>query len=269
MAYLDNSSITVDAVLTKKGREILAKGGTSFKITKFALADDEIDYSLWNPLHPSGSDYYGKVIENMPVMEALIDESQAMRYKLISIDDILSTATTVNLPYIQVSYIGGSITNGSTVSITANDSTKSIIFTPETNYTINGLTQRAGLDTTTDGFGYTFILNKPLNDIINESKGIFTDSGTQFIGIDSDKITATTQQFVGDGDFTAITRIGSSLQINLNSVGLMSQDTTFTLPITVLGNQSGTTFNMVISITVPANLKSLIASGISRTNNAV
>jgi hypothetical protein len=49
MGYLDNTSITVDAILTNKGRELLAQGGTSFNITQFALGDDEIDYTLWNP----------------------------------------------------------------------------------------------------------------------------------------------------------------------------------------------------------------------------
>ena len=68
MGFLDNTSITVDAILTKKGRELLARGQDEFRITKFALADDEVDYELWNPAHSLGSDYYGIVIENMPVM---------------------------------------------------------------------------------------------------------------------------------------------------------------------------------------------------------
>ena len=55
MAYLDNSVVTVDAILTKKGRELMARGDGSFQITQFALADDEIDYTLYNPSHPSGS----------------------------------------------------------------------------------------------------------------------------------------------------------------------------------------------------------------------
>ena len=59
MGYLDNSIVTVDAILTKKGRELLARGDGSFKITQFALADDEIDYTLYNPSHPSGSSFYG------------------------------------------------------------------------------------------------------------------------------------------------------------------------------------------------------------------
>ena len=56
MGYLDNSSITVDAVLTKKGREILKNGG-SLNITSFTLSDTGVDYTLWNPSHPSGAEY--------------------------------------------------------------------------------------------------------------------------------------------------------------------------------------------------------------------
>jgi len=54
MGYLNNSVVTVDAILTKKGRELLARGDGSFKITQFALSDDEIDYTLYNTSHPSG-----------------------------------------------------------------------------------------------------------------------------------------------------------------------------------------------------------------------
>ena len=85
MGYLDNSSVTVDAILTLKGRELLAKGGNAFQITQFALGDDEIDYSLWNPDHPLGTAYYGTIIENMPITEAIPDETQALKYKLISL----------------------------------------------------------------------------------------------------------------------------------------------------------------------------------------
>jgi hypothetical protein len=84
MGYLDNSTVTVDAILTNKGREILASGGR-LNITKFALSDDEIDYDLWNPQHTLGTNYYGAVIENMPVLEALPDETQMLRYKLVTL----------------------------------------------------------------------------------------------------------------------------------------------------------------------------------------
>ena len=59
MGYLDNSSVTIDAILTVKGRELLAQGANNFKITQFALGDDEIDYTLWNSDHPLGTAYYG------------------------------------------------------------------------------------------------------------------------------------------------------------------------------------------------------------------
>ena len=85
MGYLNNQVVTIDAILTKKGRELLAKGDGSFNITQFALADDEIDYTLYNPNHPSGSNYYGEAIENMPLMEAFPDETQMMKYKLATL----------------------------------------------------------------------------------------------------------------------------------------------------------------------------------------
>lgn len=97
MGYLDNSSVTVDAILTLKGRELLAKGGNSFKITQFALGDDEVDYSLWNPNHPLGTNYYGVIIENMPVTEAIPDETQALRSKLITLPK-----QTTNVPVVTV-----------------------------------------------------------------------------------------------------------------------------------------------------------------------
>ena len=85
MGYLNNQVVTIDAILTKKGRELLAKGDGTFKITQFALADDEIDYTLYNITHPSGSAYYGEAIENMPLLEAFPDETQIMKYKLATL----------------------------------------------------------------------------------------------------------------------------------------------------------------------------------------
>jgi hypothetical protein len=97
MGYLDNTSVTVDAILTLKGRELLARGGNAFKITQFALGDDEVDYSLWNPDHPLGTEYYGTIIENMPITEAIPDETQALKYKLVSLPK-----DTTNIPVINV-----------------------------------------------------------------------------------------------------------------------------------------------------------------------
>ena len=69
MGFLDNSSITVDAILTKRGRQILASGG-DLNITKFALSDEEVDYTLYDVTHPNGTDSYGSAIENMSLLEA-------------------------------------------------------------------------------------------------------------------------------------------------------------------------------------------------------
>jgi|TARA_B100000029_G_C17500111_1_gene932347 hypothetical protein len=69
MGFLDNTSVTVDAILTKRGREILSTGG-DFEITKFSLSDEEVDYTLYDVTHPNGTDYYGTVIENMNLLEA-------------------------------------------------------------------------------------------------------------------------------------------------------------------------------------------------------
>ena len=54
MGYLSNSSVVVDAILTDKGRELLSQNNGSFQITQFSLSDDEVDYNLYNPNHPSG-----------------------------------------------------------------------------------------------------------------------------------------------------------------------------------------------------------------------
>ena len=85
MGYLDNTSITVDAILTKRGRELLARGDGSFNITQFALADDEIDYTLFNEDHPNGSQFAGEAIENMPLIEAIPDENNIMIHKLVTL----------------------------------------------------------------------------------------------------------------------------------------------------------------------------------------
>ena len=82
MGVLDNTTITVDAILTKKGRELLAKGDGQFKITKFALADDEIDYGLYDITHPNGSNFYGAAIENMNLLEAIPNQTLAVKYFL-------------------------------------------------------------------------------------------------------------------------------------------------------------------------------------------
>jgi len=91
MAYLNNNTTVVDAVLTNKGRELLAQG--QFNVTKFALADDEVDYSLYDSSHPLGSAFYGDAIEALPVTEAVPDETLLLRYKLVTLP-----SNTKNIP---------------------------------------------------------------------------------------------------------------------------------------------------------------------------
>jgi len=85
MGVLDNTSVTVDAILTKKGREKLAKGEGQFRITKFALGDDEIDYNLYDVTHPNGSNFYGEAIDNMNLLEAVPDQNLSLRFKLTDV----------------------------------------------------------------------------------------------------------------------------------------------------------------------------------------
>jgi hypothetical protein len=103
MAYLNNEEIIVDAILTKKGREKLA-AGEGLNITKFALGDDEIDYSLYTPDHPKGSAYYDAAIRAIPITEASPDETQVLRYKLVT----LPKGTT------KIPFVSAGITNIST-----------------------------------------------------------------------------------------------------------------------------------------------------------
>ena len=100
MGYLDNASVTVDAVLTKKGREILKDGG-NLNITSFTVSDTGVDYTLWNPDHPSGSAYYGEAIENLPNLEALPNSAYFMRNNLLTLN-----REQLQLPYVRVGNLG-------------------------------------------------------------------------------------------------------------------------------------------------------------------
>ena len=113
MGYLNNTIVTVDAILTTKGRELLAKNDGSFRITQFALADDEIDYTLYNPNNPSGSAYYGQAIENMPLLEAFPQETQVMKYKLVTLP-----RGTAKLPILDLGYNAIVIKQGASLAIT-------------------------------------------------------------------------------------------------------------------------------------------------------
>tara|TARA_S200002703_G_scaffold116650_1_gene102157 strand:+ start:3412 stop:4083 length:672 start_codon:yes stop_codon:yes gene_type:complete len=113
MGYLNNQVVTVDAILTKKGRELLAKNDGSFRITQFAVADDEIDYTLYNPQHPSGSSFYGEAIENMPLLEAFPQETQIMKYKLVTLP-----RGTAKLPVLDLGYSAINLKQGAALAVT-------------------------------------------------------------------------------------------------------------------------------------------------------
>ena len=113
MGYLNNSVVTIDAILTDTGRQLLAQNDGSFRITQFALADDEIDYTLYNPNHPSGSAYYGQAIENMPLLEAFPQSTQIMKYLLTTLP-----RGTAKLPILDLGYTSIVIKQGASLAIT-------------------------------------------------------------------------------------------------------------------------------------------------------
>lgn len=113
MGYLNNAVITVDAILTDRGRELLARGDGSFKITQFALSDDEIDYTLYNPTHPSGSAFYGQAIDSMPLLEAFPDEQQIMKFKLVTLP-----RGTAKLPVIDLGLGAITLKQGAQLAVT-------------------------------------------------------------------------------------------------------------------------------------------------------
>lgn len=173
MGFLDNSSVTVDAILTKKGRELLAQGRDKFQITQFALADDEVDYELWNTAHSLGSDYYGIIIENMPVIEAITDESYAMKYKLLSLPK-----TTTKLPYLQ--------TNPSSISI--DEGANSVVISVNTKNGGN------------ESLGYTAILLNQDAGTISGNSGV-PGNTSPIVNVNSYN-SALTQTVVGLNQFT-------------------------------------------------------------------
>lgn len=113
MGYLNSTTVTVDAILTKKGRELLARNNGSFQITQFALSDDEVDYTLYNPNHPSGSAFYGEAIEAMPVIEAFPNDNEIMKYKLITLP-----RGTAKIPVLDIGYTSITLKQGASLAIT-------------------------------------------------------------------------------------------------------------------------------------------------------
>jgi len=211
MGYLSNSSIVVDAILTRRGRELLARGRNEFNITHFALADDEIDYSLWNPDHPLGTNYYGIVIENMPITEAVPDETVMMKYKLVTLP-----RKTVRIPTVSVPQTSFTLNPGQSVTIT-----------PQTiNYTPGNST-----------YGYTFILaDSDVCSIFVSEQAI----GQQYSGGGNSIPAPLSESEMGQ----AVTVTGKSVTLTANLLQLAAKSTT----LTIFGNETGG--RVVVNITV-------------------
>ena len=215
MGYLDNNTVTVDAILTKKGRELLARNDGSFRITQFSLADDEIDYTLYNPYHPSGSAFYGEAIENMPILEAFPDETQVMKYKLLTLP-----RGTAKLPVLEVGYTTISLNQGASLSIT-----------PQT---LNYL----GAATTFEASGYTAT--------IGDSRVLSTFEGTGVNTTDAATLNSTSTI----GTNVSRTVIGTTINLTATTVNtLFGTANTLNTILTVTGRDSGARLTIPINIT--------------------
>ena len=229
MGYLDNTTVTVDAILTNKGREILAAGGR-LNIVKFALSDDEIDYDLWNPAHTLGTNFYGKVIEDMPVLEALPDETQMLRYKLLTLPK-----DVIGIPVISVT----------PSAVTFTSLTQAIDITPST----------LNLQGANDTAGYTCILS----DDTVATLEVASDGGVQKqksrraqqSAANTDLAGAATS-FVDDevtGTSTTgktITRTGSKFTIKAKPQANITK--TVKALLTIVGNETGGFKTVVVTV---------------------
>ena len=210
MGYLNNQVVTVDAILTKKGRELLAKGDGSFNITQFALSDDEVDYTLYNPNHPSGSAYYGEAIENMPLLEAFPDETQMMKYKLVSLNRGTST-----MPILQLGTTAVSIGNGGPFTLTP--------------ATLNYLNSNGP-----ENSGYQFTISDTRVFGSFTGTGLEDTAGAQALSISNE------QTVITNGTATSQTVIGFSCQVVGTSVPtLFANTSTLYATLTVIGLDSG------------------------------
>lgn len=217
MGYLNNQIVTVDAILTKKGRELLAKGNGTFNITQFALGDDEIDYTMYNPSHPSGSAYYGEAIENMPLLEAFPDETQTLKYKLATLP-----RSTAKMPIISLGLTSVVLKQTAQTSIT-----------PQTlNYLDN--------NSTTEPAGYVFT--------ISDVRLMSSFLGT---GIDTKAAQAlnTTNSTVTNGTNVSKTVIGTTLSLRATGVNtLFGSQTALYATLTVVGRDSGARLQVPVII---------------------
>lgn len=214
MGYLDNSTVTVDAILTKKGRELLARGDGSFTITQFALADDEIDYTLYNPDHPSGSAFYGEAIENMPLLEAFPDETQTMKYKLTTLP-----RGTAKLPVLDLGTTSITLRQGASLAIT-----------PQT---LNYL----GASKTFETRGYTVT--------IADVRVLSTFTGVGINTAEADRLNKSTTL----GTNVSKTVIGTSINLTATTINtLFGTRDQLRTTITVIGRDSGARLTVPVTI---------------------
>ena len=215
MGYLNNSVVTVDAILTKKGRELLARGDGSFKITQFALSDDEIDYTLYNPTHPSGSAFYGEAIEAMPLLEAFPDENQIMKYKLATLP-----RGTSKLPLLEAGYNSIRLKQGASLAIT-----------PQT---LNYL----GATSTFEAGGYTAQ--------IADVRVLSNFTGVGINTEEAERLNSTTTI----GTNVSKTVIGTSINLTATTVNTLfgSARTQLQTTITLVGRDSGARITIPVTI---------------------
>jgi hypothetical protein len=217
MGYLNNSVITVDAILTTKGRQLLAQNDGSFRITQFALADDEIDYTMYNPNHPSGSAYYGEAILNMPLLEAFPLETQIMKYKLVTLPRGTAKLPILVIPASIVQPQGSSLT-----------------ITPQTLNYFGG--------NTFESAGYTFTVSDVRLFNTFEGVGINTPSAQAL------NSTATL------GTNVSKTVVGTSLNMRFTTVNTLfgTNNTKLYATLTVEGRDSGARVTIPVTITKAA-----------------
>tara|TARA_R100000773_G_scaffold44078_1_gene43970 strand:+ start:673 stop:1245 length:573 start_codon:yes stop_codon:yes gene_type:complete len=94
MAFLDSTTAVIDAILTRKGRELLAKNDGSFQITKFAFGDDEVNYQLFDATRATDQD---SDILNLPVLEPVSNENVALLYRLVTLPEGTLKISTLNI----------------------------------------------------------------------------------------------------------------------------------------------------------------------------
>ena len=220
MGYLNNQVVTVDAILTNKGRELLAKNDGSFRITQFALADDEIDYTLYNPTHPSGSSFYGEAIQNMPLLEAFPIETQIMKYKLATLP-----RGTAKLPVLDLGYSAISLVQGASLAIT-----------PQTlNYLGNNQTYE------TTGYSAT------ISDV--RLMSTFTGIGINTTAATAANTAASATSTTTLGTNVSATVIGSQINLRATTVNtLFGNNTQLSATLTVVGLDSGARLTIPITI---------------------